>query len=1016
MATTTEEHKLKLTADNSDQKRKLADSERAVQRYNNSLKNLAAGGAFAVAGLTAALAGAASVTRKSLDIADLGDQYKDLEDAFESFNRAAGRQVGYLEQLQKATDNAVSNQELFKAANKASTLELEKSGISVVDLADKVKDFADGTGRDFVSAFDAISSALATGRVQSLQTIGLTLDLDSAYAKQAETLGKTVKELTTAEKALAKQQGAVDSLSAAVAKLTGAQENAGDAAQIVKASWENLVDQFRAGFAESDKLRVSFRNLATELDSIDWRRVGQDIADLTSKVVQAITAVTDFATQVENLVAAHRPWERSVISTNKHLLDQAKTVNEVLAVMAQYNLESQRIRKRQEEVADAQAKTRNPLNMLGVEYDALSGALSGYNELMQESVKKLTELSNESGRTENRLERLGETAGGKAADGFKKLKEQLEGLRRDLALEGLDRQFDTAIGAGDSLGITALGEKFRDQVRAGVIAGLEDGVDPNDPKVAGVADEIAELYAGRKVLDAQERAAEKQKELFQKNADFLTDALYNAYTGAAFNAKDVMLRVLAGVAGGAGTALAQSFGVNVGQFANLQQFGQQIGSQIVGGATGSAVSSVFGFGGGASSGVDVDLGGVLPASIFGGPSFNAAQNFGIGAGLNTFAPLFAAPLAYQVATNSISGIGNVFEGGRLSFAEQTALALPTFGASYLYNPVRSLFQGGKDPDQLQRDSIRDAISQILGGSTTLFNAGGAVDVGRSSFNIEGGSLAEQLVPVAAGLGQLFGQTETGRDQLTAMFANAAAEAGSFAEGVQNLVGYVDQLGLSADAGKGSLLAMFEEGIIGLSDLTAGVGAFNTSVDDTVESAQNRFTVFAQFVGEGKPRESLAILERAFESLRNAGVSNVDEISDRLTDRFGPEAAQVAEDIARQWGISFENLNRDSVDQMVALFNEMQRLAVEIGEAVDIEIGSGFERAESKMLRFTDNAKRALREVEDAARRVGDATANANGAAGGIAPLPITTREGYNDFIARTGQSRTNINRNLGING
>lgn len=62
-----------------------------------------------------------------------------------------------------------------------------------------------------------------------------------------------------------------------------------------------------------------------------------------------------------------------------------------------------------------------------------------------------------------------------------------------------------------------------------------------------------------------------------------------------------------------------------------------------------------------------------------------------------------------VGGQQLSGVSDAIKGKDLNFQQQAALALPTFGASFLYNPVKKMFGSGKDKDQLARDSVRKSL-------------------------------------------------------------------------------------------------------------------------------------------------------------------------------------------------------------------------------------------------------------------------------------------------------------------
>lgn len=75
----------------------------------------------------------------------------------------------------------------------------------------------------------------------------------------------------------------------------------------------------------------------------------------------------------------------------------------------------------------------------------------------------------------------------------------------------------------------------------------------------------------------------------------------------------------------------------------------------------------------------------------------------------TGAPSYASlsyPAGAYTGYQQLKGVGDVAENKPMSLQEQAALALPTFGLSLAYNPVRKYFGSTKGKDQLARDEVR----------------------------------------------------------------------------------------------------------------------------------------------------------------------------------------------------------------------------------------------------------------------------------------------------------------------
>lgn len=116
-----------------------------------------------------------------------------------------------------------------------------------------------------------------------------------------------------------------------------------------------------------------------------------------------------------------------------------------------------------------------------------------------------------------------------------------------------------------------------------------------------------------------------------------------------------------------------------------------------------------------------------------------------------------------VGGQQLSGVSNALQGNDLSVQEQAALALPTFGGSFLYNPVKDFFDSGKGKQQRRRDEARTLLANNTGvfadQSSGTFNLGN--DRTFSSSALNGASYNIDWAEVAANpeLNDLIGQAD-----------------------------------------------------------------------------------------------------------------------------------------------------------------------------------------------------------------------------------------------------------------
>lgn len=269
-----------------------------------------------------------------------------------------------------------------------------------------------------------------------------------------------------------------------------------------------------------------------------------------------------------------------------------------------------------------------------------------------------------------------------------------------------------------------------------------------------------------------------------------------------------------------------------GTYLGSQAFKPETWSWL-GGSGGASTASGAGAGAGAATGAasagSAAAGAAPSTPVVTGASLtpNAApfSMFGPGGAVPTAAGIAAgAYTGYQQAT----GVADALKGEDLDFQQQAALALPTFGMSFLYNPVKDQFGSGKDKAQLKRDAVRKDLQErgLLDEQFNIYNAdgsafnlgfdggamleGGAYDGKRHYYDVNHDDPAQvALIPIA----DAFSAIITGGDKkLTSDFAgyfiNAATSSGDARE---NIISYMNKVGLDHAKAYGTIHLLAEEG-------------------------------------------------------------------------------------------------------------------------------------------------------------------------------------------------------------
>lgn len=173
-----------------------------------------------------------------------------------------------------------------------------------------------------------------------------------------------------------------------------------------------------------------------------------------------------------------------------------------------------------------------------------------------------------------------------------------------------------------------------------------------------------------------------------------------------------------------------------------------------------------------------------------GASSAEAAGTAAGSGGLASAGLGAAGIAAGAYTGYQQGKGvyNAMKGDDLDIQQQLALALPTFGASLLYNPVKNMFGSGKGEEQLGRDQWRgdwqdkgllDSNYGLSLGSGTTNVGSEATPAGSNGYDVDWSNqqqkeAADSAIPLAR---ILSGGDEKKTSDMTGYLSNAIMNSG-----------------------------------------------------------------------------------------------------------------------------------------------------------------------------------------------------------------------------------------------
>ena len=210
------------------------NSSTALKQTTSDLKNLDNAAGILSGGL-AGLAGAAGVgalfelgaaaASAVFDMSRLAATATDIETSFETMARQAGASSEQMfAGLKEASRGTISDMDLMLSANRAMLLGVADSTEEMVALMDVARAASQAMGTTTAEAFSDLVTGLGRGSAQILDNLGIIVDADTANQAYADSIGKTVSQLTDQER----KQALVNAVLLESQELVAANAAAGD--------------------------------------------------------------------------------------------------------------------------------------------------------------------------------------------------------------------------------------------------------------------------------------------------------------------------------------------------------------------------------------------------------------------------------------------------------------------------------------------------------------------------------------------------------------------------------------------------------------------------------------------------------------------------------------------------------------------------------------------------------------------------------------------------------------------
>ena len=266
---------VKLGLDKKDYDKGLKDAESKARKTTKSVKALFAKWTIRAAAVAGIVKSAEAIGR----MAEAGGRALTVQAAF---NRVAGDGTLALKQLRRATAGLVTDTELMTQANMALTLGSANNTQQFAELAKTAQQLGRALGLDTAFALNSLNIGIARQSRLVLDNLGLIVSVSEANENYARSLGKTVAQLTDAEKKEAFRLEAMTQAGRKLAELGPMTMNAGDEFRTLATELTNTFDALKKGLAESEMLGEFFSNMADWAAALrgDFSRMKRDFDEL----------------------------------------------------------------------------------------------------------------------------------------------------------------------------------------------------------------------------------------------------------------------------------------------------------------------------------------------------------------------------------------------------------------------------------------------------------------------------------------------------------------------------------------------------------------------------------------------------------------------------------------------------------------------------------------------------------------------------------------------------------------
>ena len=636
---------------------------------------------------------------------DLAREARDIENlsiAFENLQASIGANAtSSINSLRTATQGLVTDLDLFRISNNAVTLGVATSEEQFARLAEGATRLGQALGRTAAESIGDITTGIGRQSRLILDNLGIIVDATAANERFAASIGVAANSLTDSQRQAAFANETIRQLEEAVSTLPPSTLSAAQAFGVVEVSISNLRTSFLQQVSGNNELRDAFLELNTAINSIDTEGLGNALTGLvsifTNSVIPAINlaigVLDEFFSLADSLSGLDAINESINVSNNEGLTLASREIQDLRAELRETGLEGQQFSNAYNQGINQSIQKFSVLaRNSNLELQRLNDRFAENAETSRFAAGEKAELTQQIQQAEERAATFATTLTTlrNAQNGISvqsgQTSEALGRLRRQQNLNNDQTIRDVATNNNLTESLTDLQraqERFNESV--------EDLRPPSEEfKRAedAIRNATTELSRGNIEFEEFQRIATQASNsvnLTEREIDRLSQSIQEGTREI-----DQASESLRGLQQELGRIAATTIGDLFNGTLDTSSIASSLGS--IGGLVGETFRDDIA---GAISSLGLDLG--ENAGAIGGAIGSA-----LGSGL-----------VERFATESISGVQSLLNGDELSTNEEIALALPTFGLSFIADDLISGLFGNSDPGANARAAFRDYFNNLI---------------------------------------------------------------------------------------------------------------------------------------------------------------------------------------------------------------------------------------------------------------------------------------------------------------